>query len=165
MDIADLILEDHHRQRRAFAVLDDTHPDDLARLGAIWGDLAAFLETHAAAEEKVLYPEVLKLSDPDASETKDAIGDHNDIRDAIAVAQTRAAGTAGWWQAVGAARSANTEHMGEEEDDVLPAFRRRAGVELRVRLGVAFEAAKSTSSAQELDISDKDPEQYVNERT
>lgn len=109
MDIADLILEDHHRQRRAFALLDAADLDDVARL-----------------ED----PVVLKISDLDASETKDAIGDHNDLRDAVAAAALHEVGSDGWWEAVGAARAANTEHMGEEED-----------------------------------VSDKDPDDYVDDHT
>lgn len=161
MDITDLVLNDHHRQRQAFAVLDEVDPTDTVRLAAVWGDLAAFLETHAAAEEEVLYPEVLKHSDPEAEDTKDAIGDHNKIRDAVALAAAAEVGCPAWWEAIGAARSENTEHMGEEEDDVLPAFRRRAPVELRVELGLAFEAAKTAKLAPKLDESDKDPQEYV----
>ncbi len=165
MDIADLVLEDHHRQRKAFALLDETDPANHPRLGAIWGDLADFLETHAAAEEAVLYPRVLELSDPDASETKDAIGDHNDIRDALARAAAEPVGTDAWWQAVGDARSANTEHMGEEEDEVLPHLRRRAAIALRTDLGLAFEAAKTSARKTRLDTGDKDPDDFVAEYT
>ncbi len=165
MDIADLVLEDHHRQRKAFALLDETDPANHPRLAAIWGDLAEFLETHAAAEEAVLYPRVLELSDPDASETKDAIGDHNDIRDAIKRATSEDVGSDAWWKAVGAARAANTEHMGEEEDEVLPHLRRRAAIALRTDLGLAFEAAKTSARRTRLDTSDKAPDDYVAEHS
>jgi hypothetical protein len=161
MDITDLVLNDHHRQRQAFALLDDIPATDTVQLAAVWGDLARFLEVHAAAEEEVLYPEVLRHSDPDAEETKDAIGDHNKIRDAIAAAAKAETGSEGWWDAVGEARAENTEHMGEEEDDVLAPFRRRAPLELRAELGLAFEAAKSAKLAPQLDESDKDPQEYV----
>lgn len=165
MDIADLVLEDHHRQRRMFAVLDDIDRSDTERLAAVWGDLADFLEVHAAAEEAVLYPDVLKLSDPDAEETKDAIGDHNDIRDAVRRAAAAEVGSDEWWEAVGDARAANTEHMGEEEDEVLPHFRAKASLELRGELGLAFEAAKTARQAPSLDDGDKDPQEYVAEQT
>ncbi len=161
MDITDLVLEDHHRQRRMFAILDGIDRSDTSSLSAVWNELAEFLEVHAAAEEKVLYPVVLDVSDPDASETKDAIGDHNDIRDAVGRASQCAVGSDEWWEAVGAARAANTEHMGEEEDEVLPHFRANADVATRDELGRAFEVAKT----QQLDVSDKDPDEYVEEHT
>jgi hypothetical protein len=160
MDITDLVLEDHHRQRRAFALLDELR-DDRARLAAVWDDLAAFLEVHAAAEEQVLYPEVLSRSDPDAEETKDAVGDHNKIRDAIAAASEAEVGSDAWWQAVGTARAENTEHMGEEEDEVLAHFRQQVPVEVRAELGLAFEVAKTARRSPYLDERDKDPDRYV----
>ena len=163
MDIADLVLEDHHRQRKTFALLDETDPVNHPRLAAIWGDLADILETHAAAEEAVLCPRVLELSDPDASETEDAIGDHNDIRDAIADVAAEPVGSDAWWKAVGAAPSANTEHMGEEEDKVLPHLRRRAAIAPRTGLGL--EPAKTSARKARLDISDKEPDDFVAEHT
>jgi hypothetical protein len=165
VDITELILNDHHQQRIAFAVLDDVDPADTERLGAIWGDLADFLEVHAAAEEEVFYPELLKIADPDGEETKDAVSDHNDIRDAVAEAARHEVGTDAWWEAVGKARAANTEHMGEEEDEGLADFRKHASLETRNTLAIAFEAAKTASQAPSLDQSDKDPDAYVEENS
>jgi Hemerythrin HHE cation binding domain len=161
MDITELILDDHHRQRQAFAHLDDIDRADTERLGLVWEQLADFLEVHAAAEEAVFYPELLKQADPDGAETKDAIGDHNDIRDGVAEASRQVVGSDAWWEAVGRARRANTEHMGEEEDEGLADFRRHASLELRDELGLRFEAAKNPKVADTLDQSDKDPDAYI----
>jgi hypothetical protein len=163
VDITDLILDDHHRQRQAFARLDNVDPDDTESLTLLWGELANFLEVHAAAEEAVFYPELLKRADEDGEETEDAIGDHNDIRDAVAESAKHRVGTKVWWEAVGAARSANTEHMGEEEDEGLADFRKHASLELRNTLGIRFEAAKSRPVEPLLDMTDKDPEEFVDE--
>jgi hypothetical protein len=165
VDITGLILNDHHRQRQAFALLDDVDPADTERLGLVWGDLAEFLEVHAAAEEAVFYPELLKQADADGEETKDAIGDHNDIRDAVAQAAEHDVGSDAWWKAVGRARTANTEHMGEEEDEGLADFRKHASLELRDELGVRFEAAKTAPVAPTLPREDKDPDDYVEENS
>jgi len=161
VDITELILDDHHRQRQAFARLDDIDRADTQRLGLMWEQLADFLEVHAAAEEAVFYPELLQQADPDGAETKDAIGDHNEIRDGIAAAARQDVGSPAWWEAVGKARGANTEHMGEEEDEGLPDFRRHATLELRDELGLRFEAAKNPRVASTLDQGDKDPDAYV----
>ena len=53
MDITQLILDDHHEQRRLFAILEQVDRSDTATLAAIWGRLAAFLELHAQAEEEI----------------------------------------------------------------------------------------------------------------
>ena len=163
MDITELILDDHHRQRQAFARLDDVDRTDTGRLGLVWGELAQFLEVHAAAEESVFYPELLRIADEDGEETKDAVGDHNDIRDAVAESARHEVGSAPWWKAVGDARSANTEHMGEEEDEVLPDFRKAATLEQRDELAAQFEAAKAAPVRDQLDQQDKDPDAYIAE--
>jgi hypothetical protein len=165
MDITELILTDHHRQRQAFAILDDIDPADTKRLGDVWASLADFLEVHAAAEEAVFYPELLKLADADGAETRDAIGDHNDIRDAVAEAGRHRVGTKVWWTAVGNARKANTEHMGEEEDEGLADFRKHASLQIRHDLAIAFEAAKTPAESGGLDQSDKDPDTYIEENS
>lgn len=161
MDITDLILADHHEQRRAFARLDDTPKDDVESLGFLWNDLAHFLEVHAAAEEAVFYPELLRVADEDGEETKDAIGDHNDIRDGIREAAEHEVGSDGWWKGVWKARESNTEHMGEEEDEGLASFRQAASLEKRAELGKLFQVAKTRPVEKLLDTSDKDPDEYV----
>ena len=83
------------------------------------------------------------------------------ISDAVGRASLCSVGTSEWWEAVGAARAANTEHMGEEEDEVLPHFRARADLVLRDELGLAFEVAKTGR----LDLSDKEPDAYVAEHS
>jgi hypothetical protein len=88
MDITEVILSDHHGQRRMFALLDDVDRSDVKTLTMLWNRLSAMLEVHAQAEELFFYPELLALGrrlrdDSEAAETKDAIGDHNDIRDGI----------------------------------------------------------------------------------
>src|SRR6056297_1298237 len=50
MDITSLILEDHHEQRRMFAILDDVDRDDTQTLSAVWRRLCILLEVHAVAE-------------------------------------------------------------------------------------------------------------------
>src|SRR5512140_571655 len=84
MDITQLILDDHHEQRRLFAILEQVDRADTGTLEAIWARLSAFLEVHAAAEEAIFYPELLRVgirtggAGSAEEETLDAIGDHND---------------------------------------------------------------------------------------
>src|SRR4051812_49875134 len=89
MDITQLILDDHHEQRRLFAILDEIEPADTRILEAIWARLSAFLEIHAEAEERIFYPALLRVGEgaggkADAvDETEHAIRDHNKIRSAV----------------------------------------------------------------------------------
>ncbi|SEI45468.1 hemerythrin domain-containing protein [Frateuria terrea] len=166
MDITQLILDDHHQQRRLFALLDEIDRADRETLGLVWNQLADFLEVHAEAEERHFYPSLLRHgqgagSKADAKgETIDAISDHNDIRDAIARAGQHEVGSDGWFDAVAAARKANSTHMGEEERESLADFRRHAPLQARHELAVRF-AAFEAAHRGGIDARDKDPQAYV----
>ena len=165
MDITQLILDDHHEQRRRFAMLEQLDPGDTAALEAVWSRLAVFLEVHAAAEEQIFYPELLAAGGPTGrqtveEETLDAIADHNDIRDAVLAVAGHDTGTAGWFAAVAAANAANSDHMGEEEREGLTYFRRHASLRLRHDLAVAFATFEARNFAG-VPVVDKDPEAYV----
>ncbi|WP_375459282.1 hemerythrin domain-containing protein [uncultured Enterovirga sp.] len=137
MDITQLILDDHHEQRRLFAMIEEIDRTDTAALAALWTRLSALLDVHAEAEELFFYPEVLKLgtgaggADSAAGETKDAIHDQNEIRDTAADVARHDVGSRDWFNAVDKANKANSEHMGEEEREGLTDFRRHASLELR----------------------------------
>ena len=57
---------------------------------------------------------------------------------------------------------ANGDHMAEEEREGLTDFRRRAGLQLRHRLAVAFAAFEARHVAG-VPAVDKDPEEYIRE--
>jgi len=168
MDITQLILDDHHEQRRRFAMLEQIEPANTRALASVWARLAVFLEVHAAAEEEIFYPQLLRLAigpRPVASaepETLDAIHDHNEIRDSIAAVAGHPVGSPGWHDAVAAVNRANGDHMAEEEREGLTDFRRRAGLRLRHVLAVAF-AAFEARHVTGIRPVDKDPEEYIRE--
>ena len=164
LDITSLILDDHEWFRRQFAALDDADgPDELA---AIWEPLATRLDTHAQAEETVFYPALLKEGDDAEDEADDAIRDHNKIKDAVADARRHEVGSDEWFEAVGRARTENTEHLGEEEDEALPDFRKNASWELRTRLGELWlEFYAQHPDGKGIRTGDVDPEQYLEENS
>ena len=169
MDITQLILDDHHEQRRLFALLeqlDPSDPSDRDGLSAIWQRLAAFLDLHAEAEEQLFYPALLHLGrgidanhDP-AEETDDAIRDHNEIRDAVAAVARHDVGTDAWFAAVAAANKANGDHMAEEEREGVTDFRRHTSLQTRHELAVAF-ATFEARHVLGVEPRDKDPREYM----
>jgi len=159
-DITALILDDHEAFRRGFARLDDAVEID--QITAVWEPLALHLEIHAEAEERILYPHLLKRGDHAEDETDDAIRDHNKIRDAIAEAGRHEVGSDKWWRAVWAARTENSDHLAEEEDGALPDFRRHASDELRAQLGTQWlQFYGEHPSGRGLTFTDKDPKRYI----
>lgn len=164
-DITTLILDDHAWFRRQFAALDElqaragTDPRELTRL---WDPLAARLDVHAIAEEKIFYPQLLQHGEDPEEETLDAIGDHNEIRDGVARAERNPVGSGEWWAGVWDARRANDEHLAEEENEGLADFRLHASTGLRESLGQQFaEFLDAHPTTAGLDDTDVDPESYV----
>ncbi len=168
MDITQLILDDHHEQRRLFAILEQIDHSDISSLTAIWTRLSAFLEVHAEAEEVLFYPQLLHVGkgaggkDNAQGETLDAIHDHNEIRGAVSAVAAQEVGSKSWYQAVADANEANGDHMSEEEREGLADFRQHAGLQLRHDLAVAF-AAFETRHVSGIEAVDKDPSEYVAE--
>lgn len=168
MDITQLILDDHHEQRRLFAILEQIDRSDTEALSAVWGRLSAFLEVHAAAEEAIFYPVLLQAGIAARrragveDETLDAISDHNEIRDAVTEVARHPAGSDGWYAAIAGANRANGDHMAEEEREGLTDFRRLAGLQQRHHLAVAFAAYEARNFAGVRPV-DKDPAAYVSQ--
>ncbi len=168
MDITQLILDDHHEQRRLFAMIDEIDAKDTRSLDAVWHRLATFLEVHAETEERIFYPHLLRVGRKEGEkeaveeETLDAIKDHNEIRDAVAAVAGFATGTEDWFAAVAAANKANSDHMAEEEREGLTDFRRHASLALRHDLAVTF-ATFEMNHVTGVNPIDKNPEEWVEE--
>ena len=166
MDITQLILDDHHEQRRLFSILEQIDRDDTESLRVVWKRLAAFLQIHALAEEELFYPDLLHVGkgaggkDSAQDETHDAIKDHNEIRDAIAAVGNHKVGGENWYRAVAAANEANSDHMAEEEREGLTDFREHASLALRHDLAVRFAVFEATHVLG-VEAIDKDPKEYI----
>ncbi len=163
--VTDLIRADHAWFRSHFAELENAR-DDVAGLAPRWTALSDRLELHAAAEETLFYPRLLKDDADSVDDTKDAIKDHNEIRDAIADAGKHEVGDTGWWKGVRDAERANEEHMEEEEEGPLPEFDSAASAEEQAEIAAAFSAFETDHAGlRGIKVEDKDPDEYVAENT
>lgn len=168
MDITEIILGQHHEQRRLFGFIQEMHAADGRPLGIIWDRLRALLDAHAEAEERFFYPKLLKQGSgagdqsSAASETRDAIKDHNEIRDAAEAVGQHEIGSCEWFDAVAKADLANSKHMSEEERQSLADFRRHSSLQERHELGISFLAFVSQHLEGVRPV-DKDPGAYVQE--
>lgn len=171
MDITQLIFDDHGEQRRLFALIDEISSADAETLRPLWARLRALLDTHALAEELFFYPELLKMGEgaddeTPREETRDAIKDHNEIRDTAAKVDRCEPGSSEWFEAVAACNKANSDHMAEEERQGLTDFRRHADRELRHRLALQFLKFESEHlTGKGVKPSDRDVEAYVLENS
>lgn len=166
MDITQLILDEHQQQRQLFAIIDQVDPSDTPALGSLWRRLHGLLDAHAEAEERFFYPRLMQVgtgandADSAADETKDAIEDHNDIRDTAAEVDKHPVGSDAWFDAIGTCNKANGDHMAEEERQGLTDFRRHASLEERHALGIRF-AAFEAEHLLGVEPVDKNPKKWV----
>jgi hypothetical protein len=171
MDITQLIADDHIEQRRLFALIEELSSSDAAALKPVWARLRALLDTHALAEECFFYPELLKIGrgadhETPTEETRDAIKDHNEIRDTAADVDRKPLGSPEWFDAVAACNKANSDHMDEEERQGLTDFRQHADLDLRHRLGVQFLQFESEHlTGDGVKPVDRDVDEYVLENS
>ena len=163
-DIATLILTEHDAFRRAFSQIEQL--TDPAELGDRWRALADQLEVHAAGEETVFYPELLRDVDDSQGETRHAVKDHNEIREATQAVDAHEVGTDAWWEAFRAAREATVDHLAEEENDILPPFQAQVSAEQRDELGLRWlQFHEEHADARGLSGETVDPAAYVEEHS
>jgi hypothetical protein len=163
-DITALILSEHEGFRRAFTEIEGL--SDPAELGRRWRELAESLEVHAAGEEAVFYPELLRDVDDSEGETEHAVKDHNEIRETTTAVDEHEVGTDAWWEAFRACREATVEHLAEEENDVLPPFAEQVDADKRDELGMRWlQFHEQHEDARGLDGETVDPQEYVAEHS
>lgn len=168
MDITRLILDDHAEIRRLFSIIDEMSEADAPALAPIWGRLRALLDVHAEAEERFFYPDLLKIGKGAADagdaedETRDAIKDHNEIRDAAEAVEREQVGSKAWFAAVAKVNEVNGDHLAEEERQGLSDFRLHADRDLSHALAIRF-AAFEAEHLTGITPKDKDPDQYIAE--
>ncbi len=123
-DIIELITADHRRIGR---LRDALH--DAARLGGdsgsgwilahVWQRLSDLLEAHTQAEEEICYLPMFGPGPQAAERMREAVSDHDDLREAIREACLQPVGSALWWGAVRVALAASGEHIDREERELL----------------------------------------------
>jgi hypothetical protein len=161
-DITTLILSEHEAFRRAFAEIESL--SDPGELQARWLKLADQLEVHAAGEEEIFYPALLRKVDDSEDDTEHAIKDHNKIRSAVEKVEPHEVASDAWWDAFRAAREETVEHLEEEEHDVLPPFQDEVDEKKRVDLGMRWlKFHEDHDRARGLSGDKVDPEEYVEE--
>lgn len=137
-DIIELILADHQRIRRlqaglrVAARLCGSEPSWV--LPRAWDGLAVSIEAHITGEEEICWPAVSAACPPDPALLREVATGSQDIREAIADAAPRPAGSPGWWRSVNDALRACSLCLDREERG-LSGLARHSGPELRDQLG------------------------------
>ena len=156
-EITSLVMSEHDAFRRAFADLDQA--DDP---GAAWADLAARLEVHAVAEERLFYPVLADEADNGVEDGKTAVREHNDIRHAVRAVDGHEVGSPSWREAIANAQQVNGDHMAEEEREFMPEFKTAVDADRRDELGMEWlRLHDEHEHARGLSGADADPQAVV----
>jgi hemerythrin superfamily protein len=139
-DIIDLVLHDHHAVAGLFDELQAAKGADAQ--AKLFAQVKDALEHHAAAEERVLYPRVRKEAREGKEEVKDALEEHDQIRESLKEVEEHEAGTELFMLAVVQLVATTKHHVGVEEAELLPDFRNSSEASERESLGREFEKAK-----------------------
>ena len=161
-DITALILDDHAAFRRGFARLDDARGEE--ELAAIWESWPCTWRSTPRPRSAILYPHLLKQRR--RRRGGDRRRDPRPQQDPRRDRRGRQGAPGRLRRVVGGGLGGapeNSEHLAEEEDEVLPDFRRHAE-----HANCASSSARSWltfygehPNGRGLTFRDKDPQQYV----
>jgi Hemerythrin HHE cation binding domain len=139
-DVIQLIQADHQRICALLDALGDLSQHRgaaraSASLARTWQQLHGLLDLHTEAEEEICFIAVFGRSAAAAAPLREAIADHEDIREAIQEADLQPFGSAAWWRPVAAIRPTASQHIARVEQGPLAAFADRAAPGVREELG------------------------------
>jgi hemerythrin superfamily protein len=134
-DVVELILADHREFERLLRELRNRETDRSAALS----DLADLLVAHAEAEEREVYPTLMRKAPEDAEEIEHGTEEHAEGHEALlALLRTDADDDEAFEEALEELSEALTHHLDEEERDVLNAARENVPEDQRAELGRRF---------------------------
>jgi acetyl esterase/lipase len=135
-DIDHLIAADHAVVERQFQHLEAGRGNRRVLVDQIAFELAI----HADAEERVLYPAMVKVGETD--EAQEGRDEHQEAKDLLVTLSNTDPGEPEFEEALTALMADIRHHVDEEETEVLPQFRQAIGAEKMAELGKEFLAAK-----------------------
>ena len=139
-DVVQLIQADHQRICALLDALEDLRryrgaAGVTASLARTWAQLRGLLDLHTEAEEEICFITLFGPGAEAATQMREAIADHEDIREVVREADLQPLGSAAWWRPVAALRRPASQHIAREEQGALAAFADRAAPGLREELG------------------------------
>ena len=145
MNICKRLKQDHDRQRRLSEKIIETSGDSKQRR-SLFDELKRDLEAHAAAEEKVVYAELLRHSES-IEQARHSVAEHQEALELVAELERLPMDSGGWIHKFDKLKHAILHHNEEEEEDVFPLIREALGEEPARAMADEFEDAKLRSVA------------------
>lgn len=139
-DIIELILEDHKSMKQLIEILKDNEKDAMERQQA-FDEFAILLTAHAKPEEQVLYT-AMKSDEDMREEALEGDVEHG-LADQLLEETKRTDDRDLWSARVKVLAEVVEHHIEEEEQELLPEFRKHSESAQRIQLGKEFLRLKS----------------------
>jgi hypothetical protein len=145
-DIIDLILEDHKPLKKLIKIMKDSDKHDLGERQDAFEEFAPLLVTHAKPEEQTMY--VFMKDDEELREE----GFEGDVEHGLAdqmIEEIKRTDDEDLWSArVKVLAELVEHHIEEEEDELLPDFKKHSEKEERISMGQEYLQMKQDLEAQ-----------------
>ena len=156
MDVINLIMSDHRALEKVFEQLEKVETAETEERLHLLQQVRALLIPHAKAEESVVYPAVVAALPSEGDDIEEGVSEHHHAEELFTqvLADPNDPGVdamiAGFIAEI-------SHHVGEEESEILPAFRKASSSGQLHALAIEFSAAKAGFLA-ELGLA---PQEYV----
>ena len=139
-DVVELILADHREFERLFRLLRNREEDR----AAVLAELADVVVAHAEAEEREVYPALMRKAPDEAEEIEHGSEEHSEGHEALLeLLQTDVDDHEEFEEKLEELVEALNHHIDEEERDILNAARENVPDDERATLGRAFLAERN----------------------
>lgn len=156
-DAVDLILRQHEQIRARFAAFRDLSDRPSQRKEDTVRDIITLLSKHANVEEQLFYPAVEAELPELAEHVEEDREEHRLVEFALLQLDRMSAEADTYDAKVRVVINEVTEHMDEEERDILPRVREEVDADRRRELGAAMEQAWDTAPSRPHPMTPKHP--------
>jgi hypothetical protein len=136
-DVIELLKKDHREVERIFAKLesDRTSEEEKARL---LRKVADELVAHSKGEEDVVYPDVRASAPDEGEDVEDGVAEHHHVEELLIQLLAMELTDPGADGILAAVVAEVRHHVEEEEQDILPVYRKATTAEQRAEIGARF---------------------------
>jgi hemerythrin superfamily protein len=162
-DVLALLVRDHKEVDELFEQFDDATETSATTLtGGLVSQLIEALSVHAAVEEQIVYPAMREALPDGETKVRDAIADHQKVKDTLAVLEQLAPIDDEVLSTVKALAKDVRAHVAEEESELFPRLAEALDEQKLQDMGRAIEKARKTAPTRpHSGASDKPPANVV----
>ena len=142
MDVINLIMSDHRALEKVFGHLEKVEKDQPEERLQLLQQVRALLIPHAKAEEAVVYPAIVATLPDEGEDIEEGLSEHHHVEELFTQVLTDP-NDPGVDAMIAGFIAEIAHHVEEEENEILPAFRKASGPDQLHDLAIQFAAGKA----------------------